>query len=197
MSTTQTPSSGPSSQPDLRDLFDELIFNSGEFCSNCFARIRAPEHFEANRHVQNERLFLEADTHDTASLGTGNDPLDALFRAGDGVLGQDVETVGGHGAKRRYTPRTYCNSCGSPGGSSDPQTPSRKEMLANVSAVVSRYRQADVPINERKLKYYVRHLKSKDRFDGAEHEIWRVATEYAIENARIRDCVRATYGRPE
>lgn len=177
MSTTQSPSAATVQSSSLRDLYDALIFDNPEVCNSCHAVIRDKE------------------THDTDRLGTGNRPDSTLLRAGEGVVGYDVEIHNAYGTQRSYHARTYCGNCGQPGGAAPNDPTSRKAMLDAVDALVDRFTTAGIPINDDRLKRYVGHLKSQERFDGAEHEIWRVATAKAIRNARIRDCVRATYGR--
>lgn len=176
MSTTQSPSVETAQYSSLRDLYDALIFDSPEICNSCHAVIRDKE------------------THDTDHLGTGNRPDSTLLRAGDGVVGYDVELHNTYGTQRSYHARTYCGNCGQPGGSAPDDPMSRKSMLEAVDALVDRFVEAGIPINDDRLKRYIGHLKSQEKYDGGEHEIWRHSAALAVRKARIRDCVRATYG---
>lgn len=202
MSATPQQSTASDHVRDPRDLYGTLVHGSAEVCSNCHARIRVPEHFEANRSVQNERVYLEHDTRDVATLGTGENPLDALERAAEGALGHSVEvgnpvtgTFDRYGIKRRHVPQTFCGSCGQPGGRDRDDPPGKSFMLDSIPSLIDRLDEAGVPCNEDRLYRYVDHLKSQERFTGRETEIWEAAVAKAVENARPRDCVRATYGR--
>jgi len=177
MSTTRPPTGPTVEYRTLRDLYDALIFDNPEVCSNCHAIIRDKE------------------THDTDRLGTGNRPDSTLLRVGDGVVGYDVEIHNEYGTQRSYHARTFCDNCGRPGGAASNDPVARQTMLEHADTLVERLHEHGIPINVAKLKRYIGHLKSLEGYDGHETEIWRVATEFAIKRARIRDCVRATYGR--
>ena len=180
MSTT-APSSSPATTTatqharDLTDLYLLLVHESVEVCSNCHTRIR------------------DREEHDTNTLGTGNRPDATLKRAGDGVLGYDVRIRDEYGARRAYVPRTFCGSCGRPGGSARDDTPSKQEMLATVGPLVERFDEAGVPINPAVLERTVGHLRTERDYCGSETEIWRAAVAVAVKHARPRDCVRCTF----
>jgi len=99
MSTTDTTDQEPRHQRASR-LFDDLLFENPEVCSNCYARIRDHEH------------------HGEAvdRLGTGNRPTETLVRSYDGEIGYDAESRDAYGARKQYRARTYCAECGSPSG---------------------------------------------------------------------------------
>lgn len=179
MSATRPRAVDPATEQarDLTDLYVVLIHESCEVCSNCHETIRDKE------------------THDTNSLGTSNRPDATLTRIGSGLLGYEVETHDRYGVIRTHTPKTYCGSCGQPGGKARDDTPSKEAMLDAVPELVERLREASIPANADLLERLVGHLRSQPEYRGSETEIWRAATALAVENARIRDCVRATYGR--
>jgi hypothetical protein len=178
---TTTSTSAEETARSLTDLYTLLIHESPEVCSNCHVRIRDHEELD----------------HSAATLGTGNCPTETLERAGDGVLGYDVQLKDAYGARRHYQPRTYCGSCGQPGGTARDDTPSKQTMLAAVDPLVTRLDEAGVPVNPGVLRYLVAELRSRPEYRGSETEIWRAAVALAADRARPRDCVRCTYPHRE
>lgn len=175
-SRTTSPSTAHEAARDLTDLYLLLIHESPEVCSNCHHRIRDREEHD----------------HDANTLGTGNRPTETLQRAGDGVVGYDVTVKDAYGAIRSHKPRTYCGHCGRPGGHAREDTPSKREMLDTVPALVDRFDALGVPLNDDVLEYVVAELRSQPEHRGSETEIWRAAVAVAARRARPRDCVRCT-----
>lgn len=176
---------------DPTDVYTLLIHESGEVCSGCHERIRAPQHAESDRCVKTGDL--QAQTREQNTLGTGEDELDPLRRGAEGVMAYDCEDMDDYGVKRRHFARTYCGNCGQPGGRAHDDSPSKQQMLEAVPALVDRFAEAGIPINEDELQYLVGHLRTKEEYRGRETEIWQAATAVALQHTRIRDCVRATY----
>ncbi|AFH21989.1 hypothetical protein OSG_eHP14_00045 [environmental Halophage eHP-14] len=190
MSTTHSTASETARDP--LDLYKLIIHESPEVCSACHARIRAPRTVETGRQVQSEKIAGKSRERNT--LGTGDDELDALRRGASGTAAFDVEDIDAHGAKRTYFLRTFCGECGQPGGRARDREPSKQTMLESVPALIDRLADHDIPANVDVLRYVVGHLRSQPEYGGQETEIWSVATKMAVEKARPRDCVRATYG---
>jgi len=182
MSTTAQPLTRVRSHEnrDLTDLYT-LVTRSPEVCGTCHARIR------------------DRETHEGGSLsrlGTGNRPTETLTRAGDGVVGHDIEVPGWdpYGTHAKHVARTYCDRCGTPGGRAPDRTPSKRAMLDRVDALVTRLAEAGIPVNPAVLQQVVGDLKTDPDHEAKTTEIWRAATAVAHERARPRDCVRVTFG---
>lgn len=158
-------SSQSRSQRALR-LFDDLIFENPETCSQCFGRIR------------------DRTEHDVSAdrLGTGNRPTETITRAGDGIVGQDDTTHDAYGAQRTYRAKTYCGVCGSPSGRADG---------AHICSLQQARRRADNIIRRlHRLGYYpdvqalysaIETLKTDPDHQGQDREIFATATYLAIE----------------
>jgi len=193
MSTThQSHTTAHEASRDLGDLYQLLIFESPEICSSCHSRIRAPRTAATERAVKADRLARHS--RESETLGTGDDQLDALRRGGDGTAAYDCRDMDKYGVKRDYYLRTYCGECGQPGGKALDESPSKLTMLEAVPALVNRLAEQQIPANPDVLGFVVGHLSSQEDYSGKETEIWSVATRMAVERARPRDCVRATYG---
>jgi len=190
MSTTQ---SAHDTARDLGDLYTLLIHESPEVCSSCHARIRAPRTAETERQVTADRVAAQSREQNT--LGTGDDELDALRRGGSGTAAYDAEDMDAYGVRKRHYLRTFCGECGQPGGRARDDTPSKQAMLDAVPALVDRLAEQDIPANPKALRYIIGYLRSQPEHRGQETEMWSVATKMAVDRARLRDCVRVTYGR--
>lgn len=182
MSVTPQSSDGTTRQPRAQralDRFDELLFDNPEICSHCFSRIR-----DRTEYSEEERRG--------ATLGTGNKPTETLERAGDGTLGQDIREHNKYGTKREYYPRTYCDNCGSPGGTADgSHIHSTQSALGCAYQIVRRLHEMGYYPDIHTLFETVEHLKSKPDKQGQDREIFATAVHLSIERGGVAPAVSA------
>lgn len=177
MSTTAQPPMGRPRYREALERFDELLFESPEVCSRCFAKIR------------------DRTEHDAAAgrLGTGNRPTETLERAGDGTIGQDVETKGAHGAKRVYHSRTFCSRCGATGGHAiGDEILSLQVLRSCCDRIVRRLHERGYYPDLVRLYGTVATLKSQPDYQGRDREILATAVYLALEDGGEAP----TQGRP-
>jgi len=177
MSTTAQLSMGRPRAREALDQFDDLLFANPEICARCFATIR------------------DRTEHDAAAgrLGTGNRPTETLERAGDGTVGQDVETKGAHGAQRSYRARTFCGECGVAGGQAigDEILP-LQTLRGCCDRIVRRLHERGHYPDLGRLYGTVHHLKSQPDYQGRDREILATAVHLALEDG----AQAPTQGRP-
>jgi len=163
---------------DRYDAIDaaEDVIDDSDVCDRCMCRIK------------------DSDTIDLNRLGSGPDTLATTQRVGSGVAGTAVAFETSHGAIRTHETRTYCASCGSMDGRGADSTLSVQTAVMRSAELGVRLREQGLPINPRELTRLTKHLKRSPEHSGKDDDVLKAAAGMALERARPRDCVRATYG---
>ncbi|WP_435065872.1 hypothetical protein [Halobaculum sp. EA56] len=159
--STSTHSSTASPVPRVQpgNAFDELIFFSRSTCSECFAHLRDIEHVAVEHGAVGTR-------ERTLAFPTAN-------------------AVRGYVSDRRATePKTFCRECGSESGRALDRTLSQREAVERAHRLADRLDAMDVPAVEDVLVHAVRRLKSDERIQGYDREIFARATKLAIQYAQ-------------
>lgn len=160
-------------------LFDDLLFENPEICSECYARIR--DHTDLGDHAADR-------------LGTNpNKPTETLERAGAGTVGQDCRDMDSYGVKRDYYARTYCDDCGSPGGTTAGDTDhSLQTMLRNGDSIVRRLHELGWYPDVEAFYTALRTLKTDPDNQGRDRNIYAVAVYLALKRGRKAPDVPST-----
>lgn len=162
MSTTPS-SFEAAAQFDPADAFDDYVFDNPEICSECFERIKR----------------IETDTVAYGSVGTRKRRWSE--RTGAGVHGQGVD--GGTRVSPVIRGRTFCEECGSQSGRAYSDILSRLEATERAHTLADRLAEEGISVDETVLAYAVYRLKSDDRLQGYDREIFARATKLAIQRA--------------
>lgn len=154
----------------------ESVLSDSDVCDRCMCTIK------------------DSETIDLDRLGSGPDALATTQRVGSGVAGTAVAFEAAHGAIKTHETRTYCNSCGGMDGRGADATLSVQEAVLRSAELGVRLREQGLPINPRTLSGITEHLKRSPEHAGKDDGVLKAAAGMALEKARPRDCVRATYG---
>lgn len=147
------------------DLFDELVFQSDEWCSACFQRIR--------------RVDVTELGDDTDRLATSGNVLETRQRAAFGWLGHDFETHDEYGLQRSWKPRTFCADCGANNGHAPEMTISKREAVRRVDHLVDCLAVQGVTIHRETAKRYVAKAKERRSLHAREYDIFARAVAFA------------------
>lgn len=164
MSTTTSPYLGVPAEK----AFDELAFNEPTVCSRCFSLIRTRDTFRP----------------DVLSGVSQYAPEERLRRAFDGTHGYRTEDMDEYGVQRVHRPCTYCSECGSQSGRAEDHDLSRRNAIIFADNLIARLQESDVDVDTHALKFTVGKLKSDERLNGVDTEIFRRATKLGIKRAR-------------
>lgn len=107
--------------------------------------------------------------------------------AAAGEHGHQVEEHDPHGAIRSYPETVFCGECGSESGVARDVPMSRRNALQAARALVARLENADIPVDGRAVREFVRECKTRDELQGRDTEIFRRATAFGVRRARQSD----------
>jgi len=151
---------------DPTDVYDIVVLRSPTVCATCHERIRDKHELAAG------------ESHD--GLGSGNKPTAVLERAGAGEIGHDAQDMDEYGAVQAHPTRTFCGECGR-AASATPSDPAALEtMLDRVPALAVALERAGEDPAVDTLYDVVRSLKTGEKYDNRDTDIWRTATALAI-----------------
>lgn len=148
-----------------RSLFDDLIFDNAEVCSDCFAKIR------------------DETTNDTDGWGSGNQPGTVRQRVSDGEVAHDDDIHDDYGAIRSYHTATACGVCGQFHGRARDETLGRQAALSRLPTLIRRLHEQRLAVNVQAMYDAVSHLKSHPNYQGKDTEIFAAATWLGLKNA--------------
>lgn len=173
MSTTATAPESQTNSPTLgippEQAFDELAFHDPTVCSRCFSLIRKRDTFRPDVGIGGVSKYA---------------PEERLIRWYDGERGYKTEATNEYGYRPLHNPRTFCSDCGSQSGRAEDIDLSRRTAILFTENLLTRLREAGVHVDQQALKYTVGTLKSDERLEGADTEIFRRAVKLGIKHAR-------------
>ena len=185
------------SSHDSPSEFERHIWHNSTICNNCFTRCKRSTTFERD-DWGNRVEVLNRTEH--ATDGYASDSTDSwgeqTVRITEDLAGLDhwedgtqvprvvdVEPIGVHGYRPQYRYRTTCGECGSVRLLAQEDDLSKLEMLQRVPALVGRLEEQGIAVSERVTRRTVRKLKSVDRIQGKDREIFERAVKLGIRQA--------------
>lgn len=150
---------------DPRQLFDDLVFDNAEICSDCFSRIRDEE------------------TIDHDGWGCGNHPDQVRQRVSDGEVGYDDHDHDRYGELRSYNSATVCGVCGQLHGRARDDPLSKQQALSRLPQLVRRLNEQRLAVDVDSMYSVVGHLKSQPKYQGRDSEIFAAAVWMGLRDA--------------
>lgn len=132
--------------------FERYLWTNPETCNECFARLREIDEVELDDWGNVAQLIELTD---------------------DAVRGWDDDATG------VFHPATFCNECGSR-GCAHPETDTKTQATRRAYRIAERLREQDIPVAVDVLLTATRQLKSDERIQGFDREIYARATKLAI-----------------
>lgn len=161
MSTTVPTPADPPVSP--RQAFDRLVWNNPRVCNGCFEHVR-------DFHVT-QRKF-------------GGDAIHTVrvkSRTNQATLEPDEDIVGGeYDELRSETARTTCSTCARVGCWADDDSLSKIQMLRLTTPLLRRLAEEGESADQMAMLRTIRHLKSQQKYEGRDTEIFRAATTIAV-----------------
>lgn len=167
-------------------FFEETIWHNPDVCTNCFSRVK--RRYQATEEkADGKQLDIDED-----------------WRTPDGTLGETSEIVRSRGAvtvrnannavvgvesrepargTTRNDARTTCNECGSVRAIKQTDTLSKTNALDIIPALVERLREQGHPVNADAVGTAVYKLKSDEKFEAYDKEVFATAVALGVEKA--------------